>query len=282
MPPAVSIIVPCYRAQATLPETIEGVLAQTAPDWECILVSDDGTSYLDFLTGLGIRDDRIVEIPQRTLATGTVAPRNRGFSMVRGGFVADLDCDDVWKPDRLEKLLPLADRHGCALDVLECFDRSGILGYSGPCDGAVRELGVADVVGFDFPFHPVVRRDRAGNIWSPHESRVPDVIRTMLLAAQAPVAWLGEPLLRYRVSGTSMSQSLDGSRRIDGAYGDIVDCLATGDGFGLDPEDRTAALAGIRRKRDLNRRYVKEAEKLSDPPPFIAWVLAEGHAGRPA
>lgn len=281
MPPAVSIIVPCYRAEETLREAMQGVLAQSVADWECILVSDDGTSYLEFLAGLDIHDERIVEHPQRTLATGTVAPRNRGFSMVRGGFVADLDCDDVWKPDRLEKLLPLADRHGCAFDVLECFDGSGTLGCSGPCDGTVRELGVADVVGFDFPFHPVVRRDRAGDLWSPYESRVPDVIRTMLFAAQTPVAWLGEPLLRYRVRATSMSQSLDGARRIDGAYGDLVDRLASGDGFGLDPQDRTAALAGIRRKRDLNRRYLDEAEKLSDPLPFITWVLAQGPAGRP-
>ena len=53
MPPAASIIVPCYNCRETICETIDSVLAQTFTDWECILVSDDNTSYLDFLSWPG-------------------------------------------------------------------------------------------------------------------------------------------------------------------------------------------------------------------------------------
>ena len=136
--------------------------------------------------------------PERSYATGTVAPRNRGFSLVRGDFVADLDADDRWKPTRLERLLPLAEQHGCVQDILECFNGSGVMGYSGAPDGSGCLLDVAAVVTFDFPFHLVVRRDRAGTCWSAHDSWVPDVIRTMLLAAETPVCRLNEPLLEYR------------------------------------------------------------------------------------
>lgn len=279
MAPTVSIIVPCHRAQSTIVETIEGVLAQTLDDWECILVSDDGSSYLDFLADHGISDPRILEHPERSVATGTVAPRNRAFPMARGAFIADLDADDVWKPQRLATLVPLAAQHGCAQDVLECFSGETVLGYSGGPDGSQAHLGVADIVAFDFPFHVVVRRDRAGSNWSAHDSWVPDVIRTMLIAADHPVCWLRAPLLRYRVSAASMSQSLDGSRRIDAAYGDILSRLASGDGYGLGDQDRAAARAGIERKQHLNRRYIEETDGKEDPLPFIAWLLADGHAG---
>ena len=110
MSPAVSVLIPCYNAQATIVEAIDGLLAQTVEDWECILVSDDGTSYLDLLADHGIRDARLIEHPERTRATGTVAPRNRGMSLVQGACVADLDADDVWKPTRLERLIPLAQQ----------------------------------------------------------------------------------------------------------------------------------------------------------------------------
>ncbi len=282
MAPTVSIIIPCYRAEPTIRETIDGVLAQTLADWECILVSDDGVSYLDVLASQGVRDPRIVEHAERTRATGTVAPRNRGFSMVRGSYVADLDADDVWRPERLERLVPLAERHGCVQDVLECFDENSVLGFSGTPDDALGELGVQDVVAFDFPFHLVVRRDRAGSLWSPHDSWVPDVIRTMLLAADTPVAWLRAPLLRYRVSATSMSQSLDGSRKIDVAYDDVLTRLNEGDSFGLSPQDRAMARRGIERKKALNQRYMREMEGVAAPQPFIAWVLSGGHSGSPA
>jgi glycosyltransferase involved in cell wall biosynthesis len=279
MAPTVSIIIPCYRARATILETINGVLDQTLTDWECILVSDDGTSYLDFLLDNGVRDPRIVEHPERSDATGTVAPRNRGFSLVRGAYVADLDADDIWAPERLERLVPLAEQYGAVQDLLECFDENVVLGWSGPPDGNIGELTVQDVVAFDFPFHLVVRRDCTGALWSPHDSWIPDVIRTMLLAAVAPVAWLHAPLLRYRVSASSMSQSLAGSQKIDAAYDDALACLTDGDGYGLHPGDRRAAGPGIARKKALNQRYIREMEGVDTPLPFIAWALANGHAG---
>lgn len=279
MPPVVSIIIPCYKAQDTIVEAIEGVLDQSMSDWECILVSDDGSSYLQHLEKLGITDPRIVEHPEPSCATGTVAPRNRGFAMARGNFIADLDADDIWKPTRLARLLPLAHQHGCAQDILECFDENGLIGFSGPPDGGESTLSVEDVVAFDFPFHLVVRRDLAGDAWSGYDSWVPDVIRTMRLADITTVRWLREPLLRYRVSAASMSQSLDGSRRIDQAYEEILSGLIEGHGFGLSKTNRKHASHGIARKRELNRRYIQEAEAASMPEPFISWILTRGLSG---
>jgi len=279
MSPTVSVLIPCYNAQATIVETIESLLAQTIEDWECILVSDDGTSYVAHLAEHGIRDARLIEHPERSNRTGTVAPRNRGMSLVRGDYIADLDADDIWKPTRLERLLPLAEEHGCVQDLLECFSQDGVIGWSGAPDGSAELLTPQGVLGFDFPFHLVVRRDLTGAVWSRYDNWVPDVVRTVRFAADKPVCWLHEPLLRYRVSGASMSQSLDGAAKIDQAYGDILSDLDQPDAYGLSDTDRHIAGQGFQRKRVLNQRYMEAVSHVSDPPPFLAWILKNGFSG---
>jgi glycosyltransferase involved in cell wall biosynthesis len=280
MPPAVSIVIPCYEAEATIAETIEGVLAQTVTDWECILVSDDGRAYVDILRARGIADPRIREHPVRTRRTGTVAPRNRAMSMATGTFVADLDADDVWKPERLEQLLPVAASHDVCFDILECITQDGrVLGFSGYPDGDLHLLAPGDIVAFDFPFHVIARRDLLGGQWFWDDNFVPDVARTAWLACRRPVGWLRAPLLRYRVSAGSMSQSIDGSRRIDGAYGAIIAALESGAMPQIPVLHRVAVIAGLERKRALNREYMGAASSDPSTPPFLEWVLSTGRSG---
>ncbi len=280
--PAVSVIVPCHKAHGTIADTIESVLAQTFTDWECILVSDDGTSPLDHLKALGISDPRLIEQPERSVASGTVAPRNRGLSIARGGLIADLDADDIWLPGRLQKLVPLAHEHGVAQDVLECFSGDRILGYSGGRDGAVAFLRSADVVAFDFPFHLVVRRELMGDEWFWHDSFVQDAYRAAWLAATSPVAWLREPLMRYRAATGSASQGLAGSRRIEVSYDRVLDSLRSGEGAVFSSDDRTRVIAGFERKKALNQRHIHAVENEGAAPAFIEWILRERISGEPA
>ena len=108
----------------------------------------------------------------------------------------------------------------------------------------------------------------AGAVWSPYDSWVPDVVRTLRFAAENPVCWLHDPLLRYRVSGASMSQSLDGSAKIDGAYADVLSDLDVPGAYGLSDAARQVAGEGFRRKQALNQRYMEAASGVSDPPPI--------------
>jgi glycosyltransferase involved in cell wall biosynthesis len=271
--PTVSIIVPCYRAQATIGATIASVLAQTFDDWECILVSDDGQSYLEILEGLGLSDRRIVEHPERSNQTGTVAPRNRGLPMARGSFVADLDADDLWAPDRLEQLVPHAHRHGWVQDVLECFTEASPIGFSGKPDGTVQQVSPTGILEFDFPFHTIVRRDLLDDQWFWHDSWVPDVLRAYWLACRTPMCWVRVPTLKYRVGAGSMSQSIDGSRKIDAAYDDILSELKNGGFNRIATSDRAACASGFERKRQLNLRYMDAVRNEPDPQPFLEWIL---------
>lgn len=103
----VSIIVPVYNAGAYIEETVNSVRAQTCTCWELILVDDhskDDTlsvikKYLDV-----IRDERIRLIAKKT-NEGAAAARNTGIDAAKGRYIAFLDADDLWMPDKLEKEL---------------------------------------------------------------------------------------------------------------------------------------------------------------------------------
>ena len=99
MPDTCSVIIPCYNASPFIGEAIQSVLNQTVPVSEIIVV-DDGCS-----------DDsaRIAEgfgAPVRVIRqknTGVAKARNAGFVQSKGTWIAFLDADDLWLPDKLEK-----------------------------------------------------------------------------------------------------------------------------------------------------------------------------------
>lgn len=100
----VSIIVPVYNVEKYIGETIACVAAQTYEHWELLLVEDCGTDgtldaikqYID-----EICDDRIHIIRQPS-NLGAARARNRGLQEARGRYIAYLDADDLWAPEKLE------------------------------------------------------------------------------------------------------------------------------------------------------------------------------------
>lgn len=100
----VSIIVPVYNAEKYIRETVESVRAQTCENWELLLVEDgsaDGSLHL--LEEMEKEDTRIRVIRQEN--GGAAKARNHGLLEAEGRFVAYLDADDLWSPDKLEKQL---------------------------------------------------------------------------------------------------------------------------------------------------------------------------------
>ena len=101
--PLVSIIVPCYNAEAFLGATLEAVIAQTFTDWECVVVDDasrDGSAPV--LAQYAERDPRIRPVFQ-PVNGGAAAARNAGLGVIRGRYLAFLDADDYWLPEKLAK-----------------------------------------------------------------------------------------------------------------------------------------------------------------------------------
>lgn len=100
----VSIVVPVYNVEKYIVETMDCVRAQTYSDWELLLVEDGGTDGSAALIEEYIqqtRDARIRLIRQPS-NMGAARARNRGLKEARGRYIAYLDSDDLWVPEKLE------------------------------------------------------------------------------------------------------------------------------------------------------------------------------------
>ncbi len=107
--PRVSIIIPAYKAVATLEKAVRSIIAQTEPDWELLLIDDcspDATGALaDRLAPLDARI-RVIHQPANR---GKPFAMNSGTAQARGRWIALLDSDDWYAPERLKTLLDAAE-----------------------------------------------------------------------------------------------------------------------------------------------------------------------------
>lgn len=103
----ISIIVPVYNVEKYIEETIASVLAQTYPDWELLLVEDgssDGTAErIERIAGE--QKDPRLRLLRQPSNQGAARARNRGLQEARGRYIAYLDADDLWAPEKLEREL---------------------------------------------------------------------------------------------------------------------------------------------------------------------------------
>ncbi|WP_309472836.1 glycosyltransferase family 2 protein [Nostoc sp. ATCC 53789] len=106
--PKVSVIIPAYNTEAYIAKSIESALEQTLNDIEVIIV-DDGSSDQTVEIAKSFTDQRIKLIVNQENLGASVA-RNRALRAARGEWVAVLDSDDWYAPERLEKLVFLAEK----------------------------------------------------------------------------------------------------------------------------------------------------------------------------
>jgi glycosyltransferase involved in cell wall biosynthesis len=104
--PLVSVIVPFWNASAFIGEAIDSVLAQTLQSWELLLI-DDGSSdgSVEIARGYAERFPGRIRCVQHEIHQnrGVAASRNLGVRHANGRYIAFLDADDVWLPNKLER-----------------------------------------------------------------------------------------------------------------------------------------------------------------------------------
>ena len=103
--PTVSIIMPAYNAEATIGESIQSVLAQTYTQWELVVVDDCSTDNTVQIVSDYSKRYPNIRLLQQPHNAGVSAARNRGIDNSVGDYLAFLDSDDLWHPDKLAKQL---------------------------------------------------------------------------------------------------------------------------------------------------------------------------------
>ncbi len=108
--PMVSVVIPTRNRSAMLNRAIRSVLAQTYGDFEIIVVADNSTDDTAAMID-GIKDPR-VRFFQHESRKGASAARNTGMKNARGKYIAFLDDDDEWTPDKLAVQIPMIEKAG--------------------------------------------------------------------------------------------------------------------------------------------------------------------------
>lgn len=126
----VSIIMPSYNTVRFIEESIKSVLAQTYTNWELIIVDDASTDNTDaVIEGVKRHCERSEAIYyiKNEKNSGAAVSRNRALAQAKGKWVAFLDSDDLWAPEKLEKQLKFMAENGYAFTYTryEEIDESG-------------------------------------------------------------------------------------------------------------------------------------------------------------
>jgi len=103
--PLVSIITPVYSCEEYIRQTIDSVRSQTFTDWEMILADDcSPDNSAEIIADYSLRDSRIryITLPANS---GAAVARNAALNEARGRYIAYLDADDIWLPEKLERQL---------------------------------------------------------------------------------------------------------------------------------------------------------------------------------
>lgn len=256
--PLVSVIVAAYRAEATVARAIRSLLSQSLADWEALIVADDGADYRALLAAEGVVDPRLRFLSSGRLQSGPAAVRNVGLAAASGRFVGPLDADDLYLPERLARLVPLAERGGAAFDNVRVVEEESGRTLQLLFDAAADfSLDGAAFLETSVPLMPLWRRDLA-LAWDPAIELCDDVaLNLRLIDRVGPVPVTAEPLHEYRVRDGSICHSPQSAERAERGYNALLERLER-DRYGLaDAGLAAAAAVAIGRKRALNQAFAK-------------------------
>jgi teichuronic acid biosynthesis glycosyltransferase TuaG len=117
--PLISVITPCYNSARYIAKTIESVLAQTYQNWEMIIVDDCSTDN-SYQTAIAFAEkDKRIRVYRQEQNSGAALARNKAILESRGKYVAFLDSDDLWLPEKLEKQLRFMQKNNSDFSFTE-------------------------------------------------------------------------------------------------------------------------------------------------------------------
>ena len=203
----VSIITPAYNCSETIKETIESVLNQTYSNWEMLIVDDcsrdDTTQIIEYYT----RQDNRISLFRLKSNSGSAVARNTALQLAKGRYVALLDSDDLWKPEKLEHQLHFMKSHNYAFtftayDVFRssCEKKRKI--FEAPCEIKYHQYLQNSIIGC---LTVMIDREKIPDFHM-ESGYLEDVLTWMYYLRKGFTAYgLNENLASYRVSASSKS-----------------------------------------------------------------------------
>ncbi|MEM9718532.1 MAG: glycosyltransferase family 2 protein [Bacteroidota bacterium] len=215
MSPIVSIIIPAYNAEPFLGETIQSVIHQEFTDWELIIVDDGSTDKTQIIVEKFTSDPRITYLYKKN--EGVSLARNSGFTQSKGAYVAFLDADDLWKKDRLEKMLSKFEGDS-ALGLVHSYvqeidENSQLLPtvYRGKEGYILESLLLGDGCNIPAPSSILLKREVVDTVggFNPELSTSADKEFFFRVASKFKIGMVQEILGLYRIHSNNMHSNID-------------------------------------------------------------------------
>ncbi|MBZ8182199.1 glycosyltransferase [Oscillatoria salina] len=207
--PIISVIVPAFNAEKTIQETINSVINQTFSNFELIIINDGSQdSTLEILESIKDPRIKIFSYPN----AGAAVSRNRGFAKAVGEYIAFLDADDLWTPDKLEaqlSALQATPEAAVAYSWSDCIDETSKFlrpgGHISINGNAYAKLLMVDIL--ENGSNPLIHRQAFIEVGGFDESLQAgqDWDLYLRLAAKYHFVTVPRSQILYRISANSMS-----------------------------------------------------------------------------
>lgn len=115
----VSVVIPAYNAAGTVGAALRSALEQTYARIEVLVIDDGATDETSAVVSSFVASDSRVRLIQQRNA-GVGAARNTGIRMARGAYIAPLDADDTWEPEKLERQIERMEALGDGCGMVYC------------------------------------------------------------------------------------------------------------------------------------------------------------------
>lgn len=208
--PLVSVIMPCYNMELYISETIASVQGQTYPDWELLIVDDASTDKtVKVVESWQHQDDRI-HFFAKPEHSGIADTRNQCLIAAKGRFLAFLDSDDLWHPEKLERQLQFMKEKGIGFcySSYDCVDETGK-----PLEKSIKAAGVLDykaylcntIIGCSTV---MIDKNVVGDVSVPRFRTSEDAATWLNILKKGFKAYaIDEPLVSYRIRRHSASSN---------------------------------------------------------------------------
>ena len=198
----VSIIMPAYNCGRFIREAIDSVLAQTYTAWELLIVDDCSTDNTAAVIA-SYRDERI-HYMRNERNSGAALSRNKALREAKGKYIAFLDADDTWMPEKLERQIAFMIQNGYDFTYTAFHRTDKPFRISGP-----RHITKMGMYAFCWPACPTVmyNREKIGLIQITDLRKNNDYAMWLHVIQKADCNLLDEDLFAYNKHNGSVSDA---------------------------------------------------------------------------
>ncbi|MDF2431618.1 MAG: hypothetical protein JWP44_1249 [Mucilaginibacter sp.] len=212
----ISVIVPAYNQDKYLPEALDSVLAQTYPNWECIIVNDGSTDQTDQIAQSYLKKDKRFKYLKKENG-GLSSARNAGLKIAKGNWIQFLDSDDYIEPEKFKISIDLAVENpsvGVIVSDFKMFIEDRLKAISAFCDLKQERLNFESILfgwdaEFNIPIHcglfkaeffhlnPFIEKLKSNEDW---------IMWLGIFKKDVKALYLDYPLAYYRINPNSMTK----------------------------------------------------------------------------